>query len=62
MARSVTLSTELNSLKEMKKDLNETCLISEERMIAAEKAYSVLKNQHEAATEAHGKQVSMERG
>merc|ERR1719188_1478729 len=42
----------------MKKDLNETCLISEDRMIAAEKAYSVLKKQHETDAEAHGKQVA----
>ena len=57
MALSANMLTELESLREMKRDLNETCLISEDRMIAAEKAYSVLKKQHETDAEAHDKQV-----
>ena len=57
MAQSANMVAELESLREMKKDLNETCLISEDRMIAAEKAFSVLKKQHETDAEAHGKQV-----
>ena len=57
MALSANMLTELESLREMRRDLNETCLISEDRMIAAEKAYSVLKKQHETDAEAHDKQV-----
>lgn len=58
MALNTTMSKELETLRDMKKDLNETCLISEDRMVAAEKAYSALRNKHETDTEAHGKQVS----
>ena len=57
MALNATMLTELETLRDMKRDLNETCLISEERMTAAEKAYETLRKQHEADTEAHGKQV-----
>ena len=58
MALNATMLTELETLRDMKRDLNETCLISEDRMIAAEKAYSVLKKQHETDAEVYGKQVS----
>lgn len=60
MALNTTMSKELETLRDMKKDLNETCLISEDRMVAAEKAYSALRNKHETDTEAHGKQVRAE--